>query len=448
MSAVTRMDPERTAIQDGPAEDEFLKLDDLVTVRKETARRSLDRSVAELEILIREKKWLDVIALFHPVEEKAPELVEHGLQNRVKEKLAFAFGQLGRFDEAIAELAACIEADPDNFYLRNSMAYTAYNSLYAAKNRETFLSGKSRVERVHLAHRHFTAAQRLRPDGVTNFYRQGMLYKQLEGKTAKALPLFEKAIRNWENLEPAGRDAHHQERKNYIKALFNGASAALDIGKVQAALGMMEKCVAEDEKTEYISLVFKYFGLGKVYYQTGSYQEARDALLFAARCRTSLPADFVSELLARTYLMLDNSEKAGDVIARIPAKRKTPYICWTEADILVSLGDYAGARRVLGKSKERDSRSKHKTLIRLAKLEYALGHFDLTRKFAREAAGFYEKRWGNLFADGLFWHALGAYRLGFTDEARKLVHELGEVFQDYPNLAQLRRKLGQLGSLE
>ncbi len=59
-----------------------------------------------------------------------------------------------------------------------------------------------RKARLELAHRHFAAAQALRPQQVTNYYRQGMLFKKLQGKWEEALPLFETAIRNWRAYSP------------------------------------------------------------------------------------------------------------------------------------------------------------------------------------------------------------------------------------------------------
>jgi len=181
-------------------EDEFLTLESLVAFKNAAAERRLKQVLADIEEMTRENRWEDILAMITPVEDRLPELIGQGLDTRVREKLAFALGHLARFDEAIKELQICLGREPDNFHLHSSLAYTAYNSLYAAKNREIFLSGKIRSVRIHLAHTHFQAAQALRPDGVTNFYRQGMLYKQIEGKPALALPLFQKAVNNWDRL--------------------------------------------------------------------------------------------------------------------------------------------------------------------------------------------------------------------------------------------------------
>lgn len=192
-----------TDLKEEIIEDEFLNEEELFLFKRDAAERCLKEALLEIDDLIRQKRWEDAISIFYPVSDKLPELLKYDLDIPIREKLGFILGQLNRFDEAIKELNLCIQKDPNNFFLRSSLAYTAYNSLYAAKNQDIFLSGKAKEDRIKLAHRHFQAAQRLRPDGVTNYYREGMLYKQLENKDEKALPLFHKAVANWDALNSA-----------------------------------------------------------------------------------------------------------------------------------------------------------------------------------------------------------------------------------------------------
>jgi len=205
-------------------EDEFLSLEDLVPVTRKAAERGLKRILAEMEELINEKKWEDVVSLFYPVPEKQPELMGHKMDMQIRAQIAFALGQLNRFDEAIEELSVCVKGDPSNFHFHSSLAFTAYSSLFAAVNREIFLSGQARKDRIDLAHRHFKKAQELRPDGITNFYREGMLYRKIERNTEKAFPFFERAVSNWDNLDADEKKARHQEYKNFIKSLYQLAS--------------------------------------------------------------------------------------------------------------------------------------------------------------------------------------------------------------------------------
>jgi hypothetical protein len=141
----------RAAEQVGLFEDELLKLDDFNTVKTGAAERTLRCTLSEMDELTAEARWEDLLALFHPVEEKVPELVDCQLDLEVRSRVAFALGQVKRFDEAIESLKVCVARDPDNFLYHSSLAYTAYNSLYAARNREIFLSGGPRRERVELA---------------------------------------------------------------------------------------------------------------------------------------------------------------------------------------------------------------------------------------------------------------------------------------------------------
>lgn len=422
-------------------EDEFLALADLAPLSQSVAERSLKQVLSEIAELTRNNRWQDILALCHPVAEKLPELVEHGLDTRVRYKLSFALGQIRRFDEAMKELQICVEREPEDFYYHSSLAYTAYNSLYAAKAREIVLGGKLRADRVKLAHQHFEAANRLRPDGVTNFYRRGMLFKQLENKPEKGLPLFLQAVANWETRSPEEQQARHQEHKNYVKSLYQAASSLVATEKFGRALELIQRCLAEDENNNHLSLLFKHFALGKTLYHLNRFTEARDALVFATRCSADRPADFVYELLGRTFLALKEPEQALEVIQKVPEKLRRPYYRWTEADILCALKDLEAARRILQQSSERDNRSRHKSLMRLCKLEYLRGDFAAAECHAGSADQFYQNNWQKPYSEGLFWQALCAWRQGRLTAAREMARSLQEQAPGFPKLNLLLEKL-------
>jgi tetratricopeptide (TPR) repeat protein len=425
----------------GVLEDEFLTLESLVAIKNTAAARRQKQVLADIEELMRENRWEDIVVLIFPVEDRLPELIGQGLDTRIREKLAFALGQMARFDEAIKELQICLEREPENFHLHSSLAYTAYNSLYAAKNREIFLSGKIRSERIRLAHTHFQAAQALRPDGVTNFYRQGMLFKQIENKPAPALPLFQKAFTNWDRLTDKEKQDRHQEHKNFIKALYQLAGALLQAFKPEDALDRIKRCLAEDEQSNHLSLVHKYFALGKVNFHLNRLVEAKDALLFAMQCRSKEPIDFVYELLGRTYLALGKAERALEILNKLPEKNRRPYYRWTEADVLCALQDFETAKQVLARSVERDQRSRHKGLLRLAKIEYLLQNFEKAQAHAAEADRFFREKWGNAYAEGLFWQALAAFRLGDIETAQRMTVELESTHPNFPELVKIKAQL-------
>lgn len=423
-------------------EDELLGLGDIGAMSRQVINKSARAAVAEIDELFRDKKWEDALALFYPVEEKMPELVGSPAADRVREKMAFALGQLKRFDEAITALEICLTAEPDNYFVHNSLAYTAYNSLYAAKNREIFLSGKPRKDRIDLAHRHFTAALALRPDSVTNCYREAMLFRQIEDKGTPALPLFLRAIANWENLSAEEKQARHQERKNYVKSLYQGASLMLENGNSGKAMEMIQRCLAEDKESNYLSLTFKYFAVGKIHFHRQQYEEAKQALVVSLKSRTAGPVDFVRELLARCCLALHQAGEGLREIERIPENSRRPYVVWTESDIRIHLGEFDRAKSVLIASAKGDHRSRHKTLVRLARLDYLLGNYPEVMKWAKKASEFFQEKWGTPYADGLFWEAAGALRCGLMAEARQVVDRLEASHPHYPDLRKLKHHLG------
>ena len=396
--------------------------------------------MSDIDELSKNNRWEDLLSLYHPVDEKLPDLVAAGMDRPVRLKVAFALGQVGRFDPAIKELTVCVTAEPDHFMACTSLAYTAYNSLWAGKNKKMFLAGKAKADRVALAHEYFQRAQKLRPDTVTNFYREGMLFSQIENKPKPGLERFEKACTNWEGLSEQEKEQRHQEKKNYIKSLYRSASLLLSAGDSGKALERITLCLKQDELTNHISLAFKYFALGKVHFHLDRFDEARNALLFALQSSgKGRPNDFINELLARTFLALGQTDKALDTIGQVPEKFRRPYYRWTEADVLCSTGRFDTAVQILARTVEKDSRSRHVGLIRLAKIEYRLEHFDAAAAHAARACEFFSKTFGNPFLEGLFWQCLCTFHAKDTRKADQLLIQLEKsAGRYYPKLDQLR----------
>ena len=418
-------------------QDQFLSLDELIAPKSDFSKKSRGKTLDDIRELMAANQWENILALYYPVEEKVPDVVAAGMDTPVREKIAFALGQLGRFDDAITELLICTRREPDNFFACSSLAYTAYNSLYANKNKEIMLTPDLKAKRLTLAHNSLKKAQELRPDGVTNFYRHGMLISQIENKPDQALPLFLSACQNWEKLSDKEQEERHQEKKNYIKSLYRLASLQLTAGNGDAALKRIKNCLSLDEKSNHISLPLKYFALGKVYFHLGKNVEARDALVFAHQSRGSRPADFVVELLARTFLALGKKERAMEILKTIPEQARRPYYRWTEADSLCAMDRFDEAEVVLKKSMARDNRSRHKTLIKLAKICYIRKNFCDTEKYAVDADHFFQRQWQNPYGEGMFWTALAQCRQGRTRQAMETAEKLKAHFRFFPRLDQL-----------
>jgi tetratricopeptide (TPR) repeat protein len=431
----------QTRTQDGHRDDARDFLQELAehgssTQDLEKRRR---QALAEINDLRSDNRWEDVVTLFYPLEQHAPELVQAGLDTEVRAELAFALGQTGRHDQAISEFEACVQTDPESFLAVSGLAYAMYNALFAAKNREILLTPDAKRKRVEAAHTWFEKAQQLRPDGVTNFYRQGMLYKNLQGKTKLAVPLFAKAVENWRAYPSEKQQSRHQERKNYIKSLYNLASCRSKNEEVKGALPLIEECIKEDEASGLLKMEHKYFALGKIHYQLGNLDQALHALEMAAQFTNAKDGDYVFELKARVFLQKKEFQTGLDTVRTIPGKARRPYVHWTEADLLLGLGQVDKAKEVLHRSAERDRRSQHRALVRLAKIEFWLKNHAQAKDLALRADTFHRETFTTPDADGLFWAAAACIRLGQMEEASRLTDELEACRPGYPYLSKLRR---------
>ncbi len=431
----------RTTPETQPEKDFFDRLAEQ-GISQDRLLHEQKRLLAEVTVLRSENRWEDILTLLHPVEEKAPELAAAGLETPLLSEIAFALDHLDRFDEAIALGRRCVENDPDNFHYQAGLAYTAYQSLYAAKTSRVMLHPAERRARIELAHRHLEQAQALRPDGVTNFYRQGMLYKEIQNKKDKALPLFETAVRNWDSLSHEDRQRRHQERKNFVKSLYQLGSCLLDAGKAEKALEAVLRCIREDDASQHLQLVHKYFALGKIYVQLGQWDRALDALNFAA-AQADPDDDYVFELLARVHLSRGETERARQAIDRIPLRKRRPYVRWTESDVLAAQGKIDLARQVLLESVERDRRSRHKGLMRLARIDFRRRDYEACLQWVRDAQSFFLDHYQNSFAEGMLWEAAALIRLGRFDEAAQVAKDLAAAHPWHPHLGRLRKALAE-----
>lgn len=427
-------------------EDQFLSRGDLVGAARDAADRSALRVLAQARELFRTASWDEMVSLLYPVAERVPEVMGTDHEAAVRGNVAFALSQREKFDEALAELAICVDREPENFRFHSSLAYTAYNSLYAAKNRKIFLHGTLKKERIALASDHMDTAVRLRPDSIANVYRAGMLKSEIEGKPDLGLPCFLRAVSVWEGKSPEEAEAMRHERKHYIKSLYHAAGCLCDTGSLSRALELIGRCIGEDRESDHVGAVFKHFLRGKILFGMARHDEADAELDESWHRRGEDPAEYVLELKARNLLVAGKPEKALPVIRTVPKFRKRPYCRWTEADILCALGQYGDAADVLMENMDRDRRSRHKTLIRLVKIDYLHQRYADAAKRAAEANRFFQEAWGKTYADGVFWEALSLARLGDTATAGSLYHELETRFPWHHGLPGLKQLLDQPAS--
>lgn len=422
-------------------EDDFLLDGNLAPGVQDYARQELRRSVAEAEELLRANRWEDMIALFHPLEDKVPAAVDAGMDLQLRLKVAFALGQTGRFEEALKSLEPALRLHPDEFQVHSAVGFNAYQSLLKRREHKVTLVPEQKRERIQQAHEHFRRCQQLRPDHVTSFYREGMLYKEVEGKTFKAASCFGQAVRNWESLSEEEKQKRHQERPKYLRSLYHLASCLLEGGDAQRALELLERCIREDG-SDVLSPVHKHFAMAKVLHAMARYREALDFLETAGSAvRDGEPTDYIWELAARCCLRQGKAAEGMRYLGRIPERTRKPYVRWTEADLLIVLGKEKEAEEALVRSAERDRRSRHKSLLRLVHLHYKQGLASRALEEAQEANRFYSETFGNECKDALFWISGCLLKLGRNEEAIRVAVKLERLNPEYPNLFRLKERL-------
>ncbi|HHO48854.1 MAG TPA: tetratricopeptide repeat protein [Desulfobacteraceae bacterium] len=421
-----------------PAGDDFFAVLADPALSTDRFQRELERVLAELDELQAGNRWEDSIALFHPVTEKLPELVEAGLDSPVRLKLGFALCRARRHEEAVACILDVVQRENDNVMAHYSLAYTVLDLLFTARTDRKPLQPKRRAELVQLAHEHFTRSRELAPDSVTFFYREAILYKEIEGKPRQAIPLFEQAVVNWEKQSSEEQTARHQQRPKYIKSLYHLASCLLQLDLPRRSLKILEKMMVLDGDRNHMHPLFKHFAMGKVLFALGRPKDAIDHLETAAhRADNGQATDFVWELAARCAIDLGLPDRAAGYINRIPQPARRPYVRWTESDVLVALGRKDEAVRILIQSAERDRRGRHKALLRLARIHLADGEAGKALNLAQQAADFCRETFGSEAHEALFWQAASLYRLSRFQEALSIVRNLEETNFRYPHFSRL-----------
>lgn len=407
-------------------------------------QRELHRVLADVDSLRKENRWNDILELCHPVEEKFPHLVAADMSEPIESEILFALGQLKKFDEAIELGLRSVAKNPDSFIANARLGFTLYQSLLAAKNREIVLPPQEKKHRIRLAYRHLAKAQEIRPDGVTSYFRQGMLYKSIQNKIDKAIHLFKQAVVNWEKYTEETKRARHQERKNYIKSLYQLATCYLELGDFDSALDAIKRNLDQDPEHKFISAVNAYYTLGKILYKRREFGEAIKALERAIVEADPKANDYVFELLARCHLVEKNIEEAFKVISLIPPFARRPYVLWTEADILLALGKADKARDRLLKAAERDRKARHKALLKLVKMEVKRSAFREALDFAEKANAFFMENYGNPYLEALFWICAISIKLGGYAKAKDAYDDLSRRCSRYPHLRKLEEELKKM----
>ncbi len=401
-------------------------------------QREHARVLAEIDELKAENRWEDILTLFHPIEEKTPELAAAGMTGELRLAMGFVLGRAGRHHEAMTCIEQVTRDEPDNGLAHYSMAYAVLDGLYAARARKSLLPPREKARLIRLGHRHFEQACRLRPDSVTFHYRHGILYKEIENKPRRAIPLFERAMANWDRLDAKTRKKRHQQFPKYIKSMYHLASCLLATGRPGQSLKLMERVLEKDEGRNHMQPLFRHYAMGKILHALGRPGPALEHLETALiRADKKQPMDFIFELAARCALQLGQSDRAASYIARAATGRSRPYIHHTEADVLLAQGKPDQALTLLTKSAEQDRRSRHKSLIRMGRIHLNQGRPEEAEKCCREAVEFCRSTFGNPSHEAMFWQAAALYQQNRHEQAAAILTKLRTHNFRYPNLNRL-----------
>ena len=411
----------------------------------------LRKVMGEVMELKREARWEEIVALCHPLGEKYPLLVETGLDADLRRELAFAMTHLNMHAQALEEVRAAMAEDDHNDYRLNyACGYIAYDALYRHKNRESQLSYREKARYMEIAHTYFRQCQVMAPERVTPFYREAMLYKDIEAKPKKAIPLFKKAIENWRGYPEGVREERHYERPKYAKALYHLASCYVKLERPDVALGLLGDLIKEDRGKDHVHPHFKHFAMAKALYRLDRYKEALSHLNVASKERLDRSSrhapDYVIELMAACLLGLGRPDEAIRVISKIPEKKRRPFVRWREAEALLAKGEAEDALLALSSCLERDRRSRHKTLLKMAKIYFKLKEYHKVIEYAKKGGHFFKTTYQNPLNEAKYLEALSRYMLGEKERARELITQLKRDGFKFPGFKKnYRIIMGQIG---
>ena len=142
--------------------------------------------------------------------------------------------------------------------------------------------------------------------------------------------------------------------------------------------------------------------------------------------------DYVIELMAACLLGLGRPDEALKTISRIPVKARRPYVRWREAQALSLKGCIKDALEVLDSCLERDKRSRHKTLLKMAKLYFENEEYQKVIECSKKASQFFKSVYQNPLREAIYLEALARFMLGEADRARDLVNWLKRDGFKYP----------------
>jgi tetratricopeptide (TPR) repeat protein len=359
-------------------------MNDQQPIDRNSGTTDLTRRAAELK---RSKQWEELAALATELpRDWGAEWLE------VAGNVAFACTQLGRTAVALEVLLRAYEVAPTH-RTASALAYTHYDALLRHKVRKPRLDDPEPYRKGF--ERWIAEALRLKPESIVDRYRLGVYHASIQSqKDAAALLAFQQALRLFERLPEAERTPGSRHFKTYARALCGAARSAYRLRRYPEARRFIFRCIRLDADRHHVEPVFKLFLAAKVLVAQDQLADAERALRLAADAPYQGDRDFVYALLAEIALRQNRvDDAAGWIELHVRPHHRKPYIWRILGDCEARRGRRERALKLYKSALLKDHGGRHKTLLRIGRLEEDAGRRSEARRAYEQAAEFRRRRY-------------------------------------------------------
>lgn len=370
-----------------------------MTAQTSSSRMTSTQLEATLDELRRRKSWEEAAALAREL----PAPLEPGYLGAA-DAIAFALGQAGQHDHAIALLEAAVQLE-ETARRASALAYLHYSAALDRRKKEDRngpsqrdSAGKVVLDELRRGfHRWMSEALRFNPRSIKDLYRLGIFEAQVEAAHDKqALRAFLAAIDAYRALPPAERARRHDLAPYYHRGLYAGARSALRLRHLQWARRLAFDCIREDQASEHVAGVYKFALAGRVCLATGELDAAERAFRIALDAQGPRQRDFVHLALSEVWARRSDFDAAIRWIEdHIRETRRTPLAWRRLGELHERAGRYEAAEPCFTNALRGDRMGRHKTLGALARVRVAKGDWKEAERALRDSIEFRRRRYNS-----------------------------------------------------
>lgn len=393
----------------------------------------------QLDALVKRCEWEKIVSF---VEQVPLPLTAEWLD--VASAIAFALGQLGRTDQAVAVNEAIWEQRPSRRQA-SSLAYLYYDA--CLRRQERGAPQRDR-EADRKAFRRWLAEALSRDEhSIKDLYRLGNFEAQVEAQRDRvALRAFLKAIESYRELSNEERLRRHDLRPYFIKSLYGAARSALRLRQLELARRLIFDCLREDNGRGHVAPLFQLYLAGKICFAIAQkVEEESEQQRWAAHAeralRSALDApgphrrNFVFSKLAQLAFWQDRLDDAESWIEEnIPVHQRDASVWRLTGEVRHAQGRLNDALFALQNALKRDRSGRHLTLTAMGRLELALKKPKKAERSFRKASDFRRRNYQSAHYPALRGLAEALEARGKTEEANEIKKDLEKRrsrFNDY-----------------